>query len=292
MGWKGRMTAIPTTPDDRGRLVQGWFAVTNPEPGVYTIDEPLHSEEVKSSLVVGDRRALLIDTGMGVGDIRSVVESLTDRPIALVNSHSHWDHVGGNYLFEDGDAEIWIHAAERAELESGVPAGELVAAFTPSELRGPLPAGFDRATFAIRPGRATGFLHGGEEFDLGGRTLEVIHAPGHSPGGVILLDRAAGALFSTDVAYPCALYAFGRHADLAVYRRTMAMLAALAPSLRVVYPSHCASPMDPALLPAMRDALDQIAAGRSPESETDAFVRHEFEGFAVLADRSAGGAVG
>src|SRR5687768_10395813 len=244
-----------TKPGGEPELMQGWFAVTNPESGVYTIDEPLHEEEVKSSLIVGDRRALLIDSGMGVGNIRSVVESLTDRPITLVNSHSHWDHVGGNHLFEDGTTEIWIHAAERAELEAGEPVGELAGGFVPAALRGPLPSGFDPATFAIPPGRATGFLHGGEVFDLGGRVLEVIHAPGHSPGGIVLLDRAAGALFSTDVAYPCALYAFGRHADLTVYRQTMTMLADLAPSLRVVYPSHCASPMEPALLPAMRDAL-------------------------------------
>lgn len=273
---------------ERPALVQDWFAVTNPEPGIFTIEEPLHDEEVKSSLIVGTERALLIDTGMGVGDIRAVVESLTDRPITVVNSHSHWDHVGGNHLFEDGSTEIWIHAAERAELEAGVPAGELAEALAPEYLRGPLPPGFDPATFAIPPGRATGLLHGGEVFDLGGRALEVIHAPGHSPGGIVLLDRAGGVLFSTDVAYPCALYAFGRHADLTVYRRTMAMLAELAPSLRAAYASHCAGPMHPALLPRMRDALVEIAAGRAPESVTDEYARHEFDGFSVLVPPAGG----
>lgn len=286
------MAVVVAGLDDVTGLVQGWFAVTNPEPGVYTIDEPLHAEDVKSSLIVGDRRALLLDTGMGVGNIRMVVESLTDRPITVVNSHSHWDHVGGNHLFEDGTTELWIHAAERGELEAGVPAGELASAFSPSALRGPLPPDFDPASLAIPPSRATGFLRGGEVFDLGGRALEAIHAPGHSPGGIVLLDRPAGVLFSTDVAYPCALYAFGEHADLPRYRQTMAGLADLAPSLRVVYPSHCSSPMDPALLPAMRDALAEIAAGRVPEGETETYARHEFDGFAVLADRLARGAGG
>lgn len=278
------MATISAGSGDGADLAQGWFAVSNPEPGVYTIAEPIHDQEVRSSLVVGSERALLIDTGMGVGDIRTLVESLTDRPIVVVNSHSHWDHVGGNHLFEDGTTEIWIHAAEVPELEAGVGAEYLAGWFAPEQLRGPLPAGFDRAGFAIPPGRATGILHGGEVFDLGGRVLEVLHAPGHSPGGIVLLDRAGGVLFSTDVAYPGPLYAFGSHSSLEDYRRTMAMLADLAPDLRIVYPSHAASPMDPALLPAMRDALDEVAAGRAFDSVNEEHARHEFAGFAVLAD--------
>ena len=286
------MAAIATGGGDANTLIQGWFEVTNPEPGVFTINEPLHDQEVKSYLVVGPERALLLDTGMGVGDIRALVESLTDRPITVVNSHSHWDHVGANHRFEDGATEIWIHAAERAELEAGVPAETLSWWFGPDQLRGPLPVGFDPATFAIPPGRATGFLRGGEVFDLGGRALDVLHAPGHSPGGIVLLDRAAGVLFSTDVAYPCALYAYDEHADLPAYRRTLAMLADLAPTLRTVYPSHCASPMDPALLPAMRDAIEAVAAGRPPDAVGDDRVRHDFDGFAILAPLPAGGASG
>jgi glyoxylase-like metal-dependent hydrolase (beta-lactamase superfamily II) len=287
------MTAARDEADPTGSgLVQGWFAVTNPEPGVYTIEEPLHDQEVKSSLVVGTERALLIDTGMGVGNIRALVESLTDRPITVVNSHAHWDHVGGNHLFQDGATEIWIHAAERAALEAGVAANVLTWWFGPDQLRGPLPPGFDPAGFSIPPGHPTGTLHGGETFDLGGRVLEVIHAPGHSPGGIVLLDRAGGVLFSTDLAYPDSLYAFDEEADFPAYRRTLSLLADLAPDLRVVYPSHGRSPMDPALLPKMRDALDEIAAGRPPDAVADDRVRHDFDGFAILAPPPAEGTGG
>jgi glyoxylase-like metal-dependent hydrolase (beta-lactamase superfamily II) len=125
-------------------------------------------------------------------------------------------------------------------------------------------------------------LRGGERFDLGERALDVIHAPGHSPGGIVLLDRANGVLFSTDVAYPCALYAFGSQTDLAAYRRSMTLLADLAASLRAVYPSHCGSPMSPALLPAMRDALEAIAAGRPPDGVDGDRARHGCAGFSVL----------
>ena len=267
-------------------LVQGWFEVRAPEPGIFTIDEPLHSEQVKSNLIVGDERAMLIDTGMGVGDIRSVVDSLTDRPVFVVNSHSHWDHVGGNWRFD----EIWIHEAEAEWLPKGVDNEQLRHWFAPEQLSGPLPPGFDLSTATIHPSHANGVLQGGESFNLGGRTLEVIHCPGHSPGGIALFDPDFGVLFSTDVAYPFALHAQSAESDLEAYHRSLSRLALLAPVLRTVYPSHSASPMHPALLPAMRDAVGEILNGRTPDRIDGDVGHHEFDGFSVLID--AKGAVG
>lgn len=259
-------------------MVQGWFAVTNPEPGIFTIVEPLHEEEVKSYLIVGTERALLLDTGMGVGDIRSLVTGLTDRPVFVVNSHAHWDHIGGNDLFD----EIWIHAAEADRLTAGVPNTKLRGAFAAAHLRGPLPAGFDSETRAFPATSATGILRGGETFNPGGRTLEVIHCPGHSPGGIALLDPGAGVLFSTDIAYPCALYAFSDESNLETYHASLQRLATLAPLLRTVYPSHCASPMEPGLLPLMRDGVAAILAGRRPDRIEDSIGHHLFAGFSVM----------
>jgi len=269
---------------DPASLVQGWFAVAEVEPGIFRIAEPLHDEDVKSHLVVGRDRAVLIDTGMGVGDLRAVVETLTDLPVAVVNSHAHWDHVGANWRF----ADIAIHRAEAELLPRGVGPEKLRRAFADEYLRGPLPAGTDRETMTIPPSRATTVLDGGEFIDLGGRRLEVIHAPGHSPGGIVLLDRHDGVLFSTDVAYPGALYCQFDDANLDDYRRSMRVLAELTPSLRVVYPSHNASPMEPALLPRMREALDGIAGGRKADEVRDGVARHVFDGFSVLVPADDG----
>lgn len=263
---------------DPASLVQGWFEVRASEPGIFTINEPLHVEEVKSSLIVGDERAMLIDTGMGVGDIRSVVEALTDRPVFVVNSHSHWDHIGGNWRFD----EIWIHEAEADWLPKGIGNDRLRRWFTPENLTGPLPTGFDPATATILPSHPNGVLQGGESFNLGGRTLEVIHCPGHSPGGIALFDPDFGVLFSTDVAYPDALYAYSDEADLEAYHRSLTRLALLTPVLRTVYPSHGPSPMEPALLPVMRDAVGEILNGRSPDRIDGNVARHEYDGFSVL----------
>lgn len=269
-----------------GGLEQGWFAVTEAAPGVWAIREPSHEEAVVSHLVVGTERALLIDTGMGVGNIAAVVRGLTDRPLTLINSHAHWDHVGGNRRFP----HVLIHAAEAPDLARGYPDAAMAAWLAPEHLRGELPVGFDPAQAGI-PGREPeGRLHGGEVFDLGRRVLEVIPAPGHSPGLVALIDRANGLLFGTDAAYAGALYAQLARSDLCVYRSTMTYLAALAPALREVHASHGETPFSPALLPAMRAALDAIAAGRAADAIEGGAARHAFDGFSVLVPAGSDGA--
>ena len=264
-------------------LRQQWFEVDEIADGVYSILEPLHEEAVRSYLVLGSERAVLVDTGMGVGDMRALVSDLTSFPITVVNSHAHWDHIGGNHQFE----EIVIHQAEAHQLPLGVSNARLRPWFDPAHLRGDPPAGFDIETVSIPPSAASLLLSGGERFELGGRTLEIMHAPGHSPGGIVLLDRANAALFSTDVAYAGSLYAFGEDADVAAYRRTMALLVELAPVVANLYPSHGASPISPGLLPAMRAGLEAAAAGRSPDAVDKGVARHAFEQFSILVDSDA-----
>ncbi len=258
-------------------LVQGWFAVDEPSPDVFRIQEPLHDENVKSFLVVGSERAALIDTGMGVGDIRSVVDSLTSLPIVVINSHAHWDHIGGNELFD----KIWIHEAEAEGLVNGVPNETLAPWFGPERLRGPLPDGVTAEAISYPPTPATGTLEGGEEIDLGERSLEVIHCPGHSPGGIALWDEHNGVLLTTDVAYPCLLLVHDRE-NLPVYLETFERLVALDPVPTAVFGSHCDSEMPVAMLAAQRDAIRAIIDHLEPTSKAeDGWLRWEFDGFAL-----------
>ncbi len=76
-----------------------WFEVYKVIPGVFAIYEPHQAEEVISYLIVGNKQALLFDTGMGISDIRKVTAKLTSRPVVVLNSHTHDDHVGGNWQF-------------------------------------------------------------------------------------------------------------------------------------------------------------------------------------------------
>src|SRR6266446_5821166 len=77
-----------------------WYEVYKVAPAVYAIYEPHQFEETISYLIVGDKQALLFDTGMGISDLRKVTAALTRLPIVVLNSHTHNDHVGGNWQFE------------------------------------------------------------------------------------------------------------------------------------------------------------------------------------------------
>ncbi len=258
-------------------LEQGWFAVDSPAENVWRIQEPLHNENVKSFLVVGNDRAALIDTGMGVADIRAVVEQITPLPIIVINSHAHWDHIGGNSQF----GEIWIHAAEADGLVGGVSNEILRDWFGPHNMRGPLPEGFDIETITYPPTPPTGTLAGGEEIDLGDRCLEVIHCPGHSPGGVALWDERNRFLFSTDVAYPCMLLVHARE-DLPAYLRSFDRLFSLNPEPRAIFGSHCDVEMPVTMLAVQRDALAAISGGEEPTREVEeGRMLWEFDGFTV-----------
>jgi glyoxylase-like metal-dependent hydrolase (beta-lactamase superfamily II) len=259
-------------------LGQGWFDVSNIAEAVWAIGELRQEQEVFSFLIEGNDRAILIDTGTGAADIAALAASLTNRPISLVNSHSHWDHIGGNWRFDD----IAIHHLEADRLPKGVPNSRLSREFGPEAVTGPLPDGFDRSSFAIPPSRATTLLSGGERIELGGRALDVIHAPGHSPGGIALLDAANGLLFSTDVAYPAPLYAFGDDADWELYKTSMKRLADLAPSLASVHGSHTRPSMPPSALIEMNRAFTEIDAGRNPDRYQSGLAEYVYSGFSVL----------
>lgn len=77
-----------------------WFEVYKVAPVTFAIYEPHQSEETISYLILGREKALLFDTGMGISDIRKVVEELTKLPVIVLNSHTHNDHVGGNWQFD------------------------------------------------------------------------------------------------------------------------------------------------------------------------------------------------
>jgi len=268
--------------DRREELAGGWFRVAGPEPGVLLIEEPLHDEQVKSYVILGRERAVLLDAGTGVGDLPTLVASLTDLPLTLVLSHGHWDHVGHAHAFAAAGAEVLIHEAQAARLATGVDNAELRALFAPEHLSGPLPVGFDLDTAAIPPVTGAGRIDEGAQLDLGGRTLEVMVAPGHTAGLLTLLDRANGLLFSTDAAYDAPLYAQGEDSDLAAYVASLERLAALAPGLRAVFPSHGPAPIAPARLAVMRDAMAAVAAGRSADAVADGVGTHRIGDVVVL----------
>src|SRR5438874_9827637 len=92
--------------------------------------------------------------------------------------------------------------------------------------------------FEIRAAQITHCVEDGGHIDLGGRQLEIIFTPGHTPDSLCLLDRKHGLLFTGDTFYPGPIYLFTPEADFAAYARSVSRLAHLAPSLKLLLPGH------------------------------------------------------
>lgn len=89
-----------------------WFTVEKVDEDTYVISEYKHWEETHCYLLIGKEKALLIDSGLGVENIKKVVDKITSLPIKLVTTHVHWDHIGGHRYFNDiavyRDEEKWM----------------------------------------------------------------------------------------------------------------------------------------------------------------------------------------
>lgn len=264
-------TVPPETPS------QGWFTTWEVAPGVVCIAENAHMEQVRSYLIRGSQRWLLWDTGQGIADIRAEVERfvpVSADTLVVVMSHSHVDHVGGVASFADAGCDICAHPAEAETIAAGIAHEDAAYWLQEKFLLGPLPPGFDAHAFAIRGAAVSHFLQHGEIVDLGDRQFAVIHMPGHSPGGIALWDAKHRVLLSGDTVYAGPLYAYsGDDADPAAYRASTRALAALAPHVRTVLPSHNAVPQGPELLVQVADAFDAVAI----HAAIDAYIARDDE---------------
>lgn len=235
-----------------------WFEVYSVVPGVFAIYEPHQSEETIGYLILGQRQALLFDTGMGIADIKGVTAELTGLPVVVLNSHTHVDHVGGNWQFNAvlGMDTDFTRRNARGSREA---AQHEIA---PGEICGDLPKGFDRKAYAVRPWKITAFKHDGDLIDLGGRSLEIIATPGHTPDAICLLDRSAGLLFTGDTYYPGPIYLFGPETDLDAYGASIKRLAALAPQIKIVLGAHNAPVASPSVIAQLVSAFEAVRAGK------------------------------
>jgi glyoxylase-like metal-dependent hydrolase (beta-lactamase superfamily II) len=263
---------------ERVSAADPWFEVYKIRPGVFAIYEPHQAEEVISYLIVGGNRAVLFDTGMGISNIQAVVAGLTKLPVSVVNSHTHNDHVGDNWRFSDiyGMDTDFTRANARGSKE------DAQAELAPDEICGALPAGFDAKAYATKPFHITHWLHDGDEIDLGGRTLKVVGTPGHTPDSVALLDKKNGFLFTGDSFYAGPIYLYRPETDLDAYEASMKKLAALAPQLSLLLPSHNVPVGDPSILPKVVSAMQQVRRGDVKPVLKDGKHEYLFEGFSFL----------
>jgi glyoxylase-like metal-dependent hydrolase (beta-lactamase superfamily II) len=258
---------------------ESWFEIYRIRPGIFAIYEPKQFEEVISYLILGEKRALLFDTGLGVGRISTTVARLTTLPVRVINSHTHFDHVGGNAEFRD----IWNRdlpfSRQNMLGESNVYSRDALA---PERLCGALPPGTNSGSYSIRPWKSTHTLQDGERINLGGRELEVIFTPGHTPDSLALFDRKNGLLFTGDTFYPGPIYLFTPETDFAAYTRSVARLAVLEPQVKLLLPAHNVPVAEPFYLKRLTDAVDEVQRGTAKGRVTEGHREYSFDGFSLL----------
>jgi glyoxylase-like metal-dependent hydrolase (beta-lactamase superfamily II) len=281
-----------------------WFATEEVEPGTWLVSEPGH---VNCFLVEGTERAVLVDTGLGIADIGPAARQLTDKPILVVNTHSHSDHRGGNWRFTDVAAHPLAAGTLTGPVDKDQLAGYLEVAreqlaayqrareaddrffhlFTATTRPRPLPE--DASRWAVPGGPAPTPLADGERIGLGGRELTVLHTPGHSADSLCLLDERAGLLFAGDTLITGDFWAHTPDTEMEVFAATLRRLAdQLAGWLSAIYPAHTLRyRARPGMLAAAADAFEAIVDGTSAGVPGGDLLgrpasRHEFAEFTVL----------
>lgn len=268
-------------------VADDWFEVYELLEGTYAIYEPYQFQEAICYLVLGDERAALVDSGNGIGDVRAVVSRLTDLPVTVLLTHEHPDHYGGASAFASVALFDDPRAVER--VRAGVPNEKARRSITGDQVWRRLPEGVDPDSFSIPGVAPTRLLSDGDVIDLGGRSLEVIHTPGHSPGSVCYLDKENRLLFTGDHYYPGPLYAFGPGVDLDVYTASNDRIAARFAEYDHVLPGHNEPWVSSVAIPRVSSAFRKILAGGGDYAEKGEIRRYHFQGFDIIVRKDEAG---
>jgi glyoxylase-like metal-dependent hydrolase (beta-lactamase superfamily II) len=211
-----------------------WYETIRMADDVTLIHEPWIKPFYRCNMwhVRGRDRDLLFDSGLGHLSLRRHVALVSERALICVASHTHFDHIGGHHEFE----ERWVHHAEAAILADPRNEWTLADRYATDEMFDRLPPGWNSASYRVRSAPAKRLLHHGDVVDLGDRVFEVIHTPGHSPGGIGLFERASGIFLSGDIIYDGPLIDDAYHSNPEAYAVTLTQLLGL--EINVVHGGH------------------------------------------------------
>lgn len=256
-----------------------WFDVHQITPNIIAIYEPGQFEEVISYLIIGEQKALLWDTGTGIGDMKKMVSELTNLEVMILNSHTHYDHVGGNHQFD----QIFGINTEFTHQNAQGKGHEVAKEFISGDwIWKQTPATFSKEKYESKPFKITQYVKHQDQIDLGGIVLEVLQTPGHTPDAICLLDRSNRLLFTGDTFYPAPLYAHFGESNVETYLKTANFLATLTDEIDYILPSHNEPWLPSIYLQKMATAFQQIKDGKADYVETDGAKEYTFEGFSII----------
>ena len=188
----------------------------------------IEDEHVRFFLLAGEKKALLIDSGMQVHNAKEIAESIVSLPVELLNTHADMDHVGSNHEFES----FYMNPAEASNYYNT-----------------------QKKTGTIVP------VTDGDIIDLGGRELEIITLPGHTPGSIAVLDKANRVLISGDPIQDGDIFMFGVQREMHAYLLSLEKLEKYKDRFDTIYPSHGTFPVKPELIAALHEGAEKIMNG-------------------------------
>ena len=262
---------------------QDWFEVYKLKPDIYLFYEPYQYEEALSTLIIGEDKALLVDTGCGIGNIRKAVEEVTDLAVMVVNTHAHNDHIAQNYLFDEVAMldHFWSQKAQE-----GLPNSEMAHLIAEGMTWKPLPEGFDPVNYNVPSFKVTRWLHEGDKIELGNRSFEVLHTPGHTPDSICLLDREDKLFFTGDMFYTGGIYTYLNGGNLPMFMDSYLKMLKYYDQYDHLMPGHNEPCVEKELLKEVFKAVVDIAEGRGTYKEgTDRGIpirKYEYDRFSVV----------
>ncbi len=213
------------------------LTITQLEDAMWVVET---SDHTTMYIIEGSEKAVLIDTGTDCASLDSIVRLITNKPLYVVITHMHPDHAGNVRYFN----EIWLHPADTV-------------------LLGKMGVHYEGVIHYVRDN---------DVFELGDRTLEVKHMPGHTPGSIVLLDYQSGNCYSGD--------AFGSgqvwmqlepHVSMKVYAASCRKLEILMDEeITKIYCGHypyVKKAYDKSYMTDMRTLAEKLSEGTAPKGE-------------------------
>lgn len=257
-------------------LNDAWFTVQPIDSLTYAISEYGHWEKVHSFLLLGTEKAALIDTGLGIDNIKRMTDQLTELPIDVLTTHVHADHIGSHGEFE----RIFVHEGDKDWLVHGIGglSIEQIRKDMSRDITLPTPDTFHPDSYVPFRGEPAGILEDGDVINLGDRRLVIVHTPGHSPGHISIWDETNGYLFTGDLLYDeTPIYAFYPSTSPEALVQSLDKISQLR-DVAMVFGSHNTLGLDPKILQEARRAAIYLKDNNLARFGTGI---HSFNGFSI-----------
>ncbi|MDG1996207.1 MAG: MBL fold metallo-hydrolase [Emcibacteraceae bacterium] len=256
-----------------------WFEVYKITDNTFAIYEPFQWQEAISYLLIGYDKAMLVDTLQGVGDLKSVVDQLTALPVVVMNTHSHYDHVSGNHQFE---TIYGLNTPYTAGNTMGHDHESIGDSMTIDTIWKNLPQGFDLNTYESKSYEIDHFVEDGGIISLGGRDIEVVYIPGHTPDSVILIDKTNRLMMTGDSFYPAPIYVYSDTSSFQDYFLSSQTMFGYINDVDFLLPGHNETMQPANYLNDLRAATMAIINPTTPYGQVEGNRSYDFGAFSII----------